>query len=280
MAAAAAAAAKFTGRYASHPLLPATAQLVSDACKGRITPSWTPHAQKLFGMFEKVGPCLPRYEQFLKKTNRKDLKRAHVFMNEEAQAKLGEFYLCCALRLRPEAVDVAGQDAEKLLKLANEVANEEVEPFFQECRDFVKDYDPNLHTRLSETTIWHEVDDGLFWHHSFEATTPKAYKAYRSAVLPPEEAWPAHDDSAAVEALLETCSREVAEGGRARALAEEVYRDFLEASATPIKANIRTALIDHGIMAGDVVFRDVEKDLQAEGKRPAADGKGPRAAKL
>lgn len=99
-------------------------------------------------------------------------------------------------------------------------------------------------------------------------------------MLPPEEAWPARDDSATVEALLETCSREVAEGGRARALAEEVYRDFLEASATPIKANIRTALIDHGIMAGDVVFRDVERDLQAEGKGPAADGKGPRAAKL
>ena len=32
-----------------------------------------------------------------------------------------------------------------------------MEPFFQECRDFVKDYDPNLHTRLSETTIWHEA---------------------------------------------------------------------------------------------------------------------------
>jgi hypothetical protein len=198
---------------------------------------------------------MPLYAEFLKKTNRKDLKRAHVFMNEAAQAKLGEFYLCCALMLRSEAVDAAGQDAAQLLHVAHEVANEDVEPFFQSCRDFVSGYDATLHKRLDDTTIWREVNDGLFWHHSFEAAAPEAYAAYQAASLPPQEEWPAHDDVASLDTLMSSCSGAVAEGGAARPLAEEVYRAFLEASATPIKANLRNALIDHGIISGEIVYR-------------------------
>merc|ERR1712242_197380 len=118
--------------------------------------------------WERMAVCMPKYAEFFKKTNRKDLKRAHVFMNEAAQAKLGEFYLCCALRFREADVEAAGQDSARLLELAREVATEEVEPFFQACREFVADYDEGLHRRLNDTTVWREVDDGLFWHHSFK----------------------------------------------------------------------------------------------------------------
>mmetsp|Transcript_16658 Transcript_16658/g.33823 ORF Transcript_16658/g.33823 Transcript_16658/m.33823 type:complete len:218 (-) Transcript_16658:52-705(-) len=217
---------------------------------------------------------MPRYEQFLAKTNRKDLKRIHVFMNEEAQAKLGEFYLCCAFRLRPDDVEAAGQDAQKLLALAREVANDEVEPLFQDCRDFVADYDWELHERLDGTTIWREVDDGLFWHHSFEAASASAYRAYRETALPPEASWPAKDDAAAINEILEGCGAAVAEGGRARGLAEDVYQQFLEASSMPVKASIRTALIDHGILAGEVVYRGEPRDTTE------SDGASPREAKL
>jgi len=255
MAAAARAAAQFSGRHALHPLLPGVAQLAADTCVGRLAPSWTNKAQDLFAKWEKLAMCMPQYADFLKKTSRKDLKRPHIFMNEAAQAKLGEFYLCCALMLRREAIDAAGQDATQLLQVAHEVANEDVEPFFQACRDFVSGYDAALHKRLDDTTIWREVDDALFWHHSFEAAAPEAYTAYRAAVLPPQAEWPAHDDATAVDTIMSSCIRAVAEGGTARPLAEEVYQAFLEASATPVKATLRNALIDHGIISGDIAYR-------------------------
>jgi len=198
---------------------------------------------------------MPRYEEFVKKTNRRDLKRAHVFMNDAAQAKLGEFYLCCAFRLRQEEVEAAGQDSARLLELARLVAEEEVEPFFQACREFVAGYDSALHARLDDTTIWREVDDGLFWHHSFEAASPDVYAAYTAAALPPRADWPARDDTAGIDAVMAACSEAVAEGGGARSLAEDVYQRFLEASAAPVQASIRTALIDHGIIVGEVKYR-------------------------
>eukprot|EP00405_Crypthecodinium_cohnii_P005464 CAMPEP_0194749214 /NCGR_PEP_ID=MMETSP0323_2-20130528/3410_1 /TAXON_ID=2866 ORGANISM="Crypthecodinium cohnii, Strain Seligo" /NCGR_SAMPLE_ID=MMETSP0323_2 /ASSEMBLY_ACC=CAM_ASM_000346 /LENGTH=266 /DNA_ID=CAMNT_0039664153 /DNA_START=80 /DNA_END=880 /DNA_ORIENTATION=+ len=257
---AAAAAAKYSGKFAVHPLLPGAAQLAVDSCTGRLKPRWTPKAQELFNVWDKVGVCMPRYAEFLKKTNRKDLKRIHVFMNEKAQAKLAEFYLCCALKLRPDEIEAAGQDSEKLLKLANEVATTEVEPFFEDCRNFVKDYDWELHEKLDNTTIWREVEDSLFWHHSFEAAAPKTYLAYRQKLLPAQDKWPASDDTAGIQEVLERVAGSVDEGGCARTEAEEVYQAFLEASSMPIKASIRSALIDHGIMAGEVVYRGNQEE--------------------
>ena len=48
-------------------------------------------------------------------------------MNEEAQARLAEFYLCCAMWLRPDAVEAAGSNNDALLALARAVADEEVD---------------------------------------------------------------------------------------------------------------------------------------------------------
>lgn len=203
---------------------------------------------------------MPQYEKFLAATNRKDLKRIHVFMNEKAQARLGEFYLCCALRLRPEEVEKIQDDSQKLLDLAGKVASEQVEPFFEECRNFVSTYDWELHQRLDETTIWREVEDSLFWHHSFEAVSPKAYSTFLDSALPSDEAaWPARDDQAGLEAAVALCGAAVGEGGACRSEAEQLYQEFLEASRTPVQASIRTALIDHGIMAGEIVYRGLDQ---------------------
>jgi len=252
-------AARFSGRYAVHPLLPGAAQLAVNACTGRLVPSWRLRAEKLLCTWERLGFCLPKYREFLQKVNRKDIKRIHVFMNEDAQARLGEFYLCCALRLRPDDVDAAGQDAQRLLSLARKVADEDVEPFFQQCREFVANYDENLHRRLDDTTIWREVDDGLFWHHSFHAAAPHAYDAFRAVALPPDANWPPHDGSAesekAIKTALDACAHSVGEGGPARGLAEDVYQRFLEASVAPVQAGLRAALIDHSIVWGEVRYR-------------------------
>jgi len=254
-AVAAAAASRFKGRYAVHPVLPGAAQLIADSCRDHISPAWAPGAQELFSKWGTIAPCMPKYLEFLKKTNRKDIKKIQVFMNESAQAKLGEFYLCCAFRLRQEEVEAAGSDAQKLLAIAGRVANEEVEPFFEACRKFVEDYDEALHKELDNTTVWREVEDSLFWHHSFVVSSPKEYVDYQRSVLPPEAEWPDGEDTAGLEAVLTDCSKAVAEGGPGRPLAEDVYRRFLDASATPLKASLRTALIDHGVVWGEVNYR-------------------------
>jgi len=211
---------------------------------------------------------MPKYAAFLQKTNRKDLKKVHIFMNDVAQARLFEFYLCCALRLRPEAVEEAGEDSERLLKLARTVAEEDVEPYFQACRDFAAGYDESLHRRIDETTIWREVEDGLFWHHSFEVAAPSQYAAFRAATLPAEADWPAREDAAGIEAALEACGHALAtEGEEARAIAEDVFRAFLEASAMPVRGSIRNALIDHGIMWGKVIYRGLDDSAFGAGTR-------------
>lgn len=257
-AGAAAAASRFKGRYAVHPLLPASAQLIADSCKEHIKPSWAPRAQELLVTWRKIATCMPKYAEFLKKTNKKDLKRIHVFMNDEAQARLGAFYLCCAFHLRREEIEAAGSDAEQLMRVANAVSTEEVEPFFEACRTFVADYDEGLHKQLDNTTIWREVEDSLFWHHSFEVAAQKQYAAYQRAVLPPEAAWPDREDMPGLEAVLADCSRAVAEESSQRELAEDVFRGFLESSSTPVKASIRAALIDHGIIWGEVNYRGLD----------------------
>ena len=106
-------------------------QALADACRG-LQPSWTLQAQSLLGRWEQLHVCMPRYGAFMAKCNRKDLKRPpwglgpralgccgvrrpHVFMNEKAQAALGEFYLCCALRLRAQEVEAAGQAGRGLI---------------------------------------------------------------------------------------------------------------------------------------------------------------------
>lgn len=259
---AAAAASRFKGKYAVHPLLPGAAQLLADNCKEHIRPVWAPKASELLGTWQKIGPCMSKYAEFLKKTNRKDLKKIQVFMNEGAQAKLGEFYLCCALQLRREAIEAAGSDAQGLMSVANSVATEEVEPFFQSCRDFVADYDEALHKQLDNTTVWREVEDSLFWHHSFEVVAQKEYADYQRAVLPPEAAWPDREDTAGLEAVLADCSRAVAEGGPGRPLAEDIFKRFLDASATPVKADVRGALIDHGIIWGEVTYRGLSPPVE------------------
>merc|ERR1719282_423273 len=214
-------------------------------------------------MWEKLAFCMPKYAEFTDSVNRKDIKRPHIFMNQNAQAKLGEFYLCCAFKLWPEKIDAAGEDSARLLEVANSVANEEVEPYFERCREFISGYDEELHKRLDGTTIWREVEDGLFWHHSFEAAAPELYAKYQATVLPPKAEWPKHGDTTDVEGVMAAVTRAVAEDGSARANAEAVYQAFLEASVTPVQGSIRTALIDHGIIWGKVRHRDGSSPVDA-----------------
>lgn len=255
MAHVASAAAKQVASKATHPLVPGIAQLIHKTCKGRLKPSWTGEAQELLSTWGKIGVCMPYYLQFQKKTKKRDIKKVHVFMNEKAQARLGKFYLCCAFRLLPERVEAAGSDSQQLLRIASEVAQEHVEPFFEKCRKFVEDYDEGLHRRLDETTVWYEISDSMFWHHSFEVVAPDVYTNFQDLVLPPKAAWPNPGDMAKTEALVKKCEAVVLKDGPGRELAEDVYQRFLEASSVSVKERLRSALIDNGIVWGQINYR-------------------------
>eukprot|EP00397_Hematodinium_sp_SG-2012_P014155 GEMP01014385.1.p1 GENE.GEMP01014385.1~~GEMP01014385.1.p1 ORF type:complete len:260 (+),score=44.66 GEMP01014385.1:46-780(+) len=188
-------------------------------------PSWKAPATEFFDIFPKLMACSPYYQKWFRKCNPKDLKKAHVFMNEGAQIALSEYYLCCALKFRPDDVDRLQNDSPGLLKLANNVAMEDVEPFLQRTQTLVNDYDAKLHQSLEESTRWRGVDEGLFLHHNFLLTAPEQYAQILEKK--PET----------VEDLDEK-------------LAREVFTIWIEKSGMPIKGKILNALIDFNYILG------------------------------
>nr|CCA30106.1 hypothetical protein, conserved [Neospora caninum Liverpool]CEL71352.1 TPA: hypothetical protein, conserved [Neospora caninum Liverpool] len=132
-------------------------------------------------MLRKLQPCLPMYRDVLAAMEQTDFKPAGLVVNSEAQAKLGEFFLCCACALRPKEIDSAGTDNNALLRIAQQTAEEDFEPWLQEVRSFVADFDANLADRLETAAVLRARDEGLFWEASFEAAAPNLFDALVAA---------------------------------------------------------------------------------------------------
>ena len=210
-------------------------EFVGKIAKTLPRPQWAHTAQtSIFPMLEKLHICLPKYHEFLTKTKKTDVRRADVFMNDEASGALAEFYLCCALKLRPDDIEAAGQESAKLLQIAGDVATKDVEPFLDEVRTFVDDYDHDIHQNLEETTPFMEIDQGLFWHHNFLAASKTDYeKLLAKAKGTNDEKW------------------EQELSGEAKVVAEQ----WLDKSAMSVKAVIRDLLIRHGLIVGKISFQ-------------------------
>ena len=99
--------------------------------KSGVAPAWELPARRFFELWPKLRACSPKYREFVKSCDPKDLKNAHVFMNDAASRELVEYYLCCALLLRPNEVETIATNGDELLKLAEKVAREDVEPVTQ-----------------------------------------------------------------------------------------------------------------------------------------------------
>jgi len=190
--------------------------------------------------------------EWMKECNPKDLKKPHLFMNDAAGGKLVEYYLCCALLLRPQEVDAIGADNEKLLKLAEAVATNDVEPVLDGARELALAYDENVHRKIEELTVWHEVDVDLFWHHSFLQVATEPYGEYEELVQQTIADWdlPTQipDENASVEKvesfIREHCPEEVPQ------LAENVFSSWLDKSGMPVRGTVRNVLLDFGLIYG------------------------------
>jgi hypothetical protein len=239
---------------------------------------WVKSAESFFETWKKVSPCMPKYAEFLalhKTTDgptlgnglMHDMKLARRAQNgrvarEEVVAALGEFYLHVALQLRPQEVEAAGSDDFGLLKLAQKVAEEDFEPFVENARELVFDYDPALHKALENTSPWYEVDDGLFYQANFDVASPSAFLHFLTAVghgsgqghvggkahTSPEEV------ARQVEIVWDGMTSNDPAYEPARRAAEVVYDQWMEASSMPVKADIKKVLSERGLLITEALY--------------------------
>jgi len=237
--------------------------------------SWVQSSESFFETWKKLSPCMPKYAEFIAlhkaegltsgKGFQHDLKLARqsqdgkVASREAGEAglvALGKFYLHVALQLRPQEVEEAGSDATALMKLAQKCAEEDFEPFVENARELVSDYDASLHKALEETSPWYEVDDGLFWQANFDVAAPAAFLHFLTAVghgsgqgrvegkthVSPDQM------ARQVELVREGLHSNDQAFEPARIAAEMVYTKWLEASSMPVKGDIKKILSEHGLI--------------------------------
>ncbi|KAL8441432.1 hypothetical protein Emag_007176 [Eimeria magna] len=224
-----------------------------------VKPSWMEICEsRIFPVLRRVHPCLPLYTETLKCMKAEDFKPQGLIVNPQAQAKLGEFYLCCAYTLKPEEVDAAEGDRNKLLKLARQTAEEVVEPWIAAVRAFVEDYDPSVAQKLEEAAALKASAETTFWRLNFEAASPQRFARFLEEVSRHQAALYIHLNqprsfAAAAAAAISEEPTEDAAGGDAiptslRPLADEVYSEWLAATAQPIKGEVRAALASCGLL--------------------------------
>ncbi|KEP67412.1 UNVERIFIED_CONTAM: hypothetical protein HHA_224730 [Hammondia hammondi] len=139
-------------------------------------PQWAKVCEERhFPMLQKLQPCFPLYRDVLAAMEQADFKPAGLVVNSQAQAKLGEFFLCCACTLRPEEVESAGADNAALLRVAQRTAEKDFEPWLQEVRSFVSDFDATLADQLEAAALLRARDEGRFWEASFAAAAPDLF---------------------------------------------------------------------------------------------------------
>lgn len=238
---------------------------------------WVKSAEMFFDTWKKISPCMPKYAEFLALHKTQggptlgngfvhDMKLARQVQNgkvasDEVVAAIGKFYLHVAFQLRPLDVEKVGSDSTGLLKLAQKCAQEDFEPFVDNARELASDYDPALHRALEETSPWYEVDDGLFYQANFDVAAPSAFLHFLTAVghgsgqghvegkayTSPEQV------ARRVELVSEGLSSNDPAFEPARRAAEVVYEKWLEASAMPVKGDIKRILSEHGLLVTEAV---------------------------
>lgn len=247
---------------------------------------WVQEAEQLMMTWKKVAPCMEKYQAFLKTHEGKvtsgggfkhDLVKARFSMQgksmqESSIVAIGEFYLCVALQTRPEAVSAAGDDSAALMQVARMCAEEDFEPFLVRAREFVSDYDADLHKKLEETTPLFEVSEGLFWHENLNVAAPAEFQHFLSALgygsgqgFMPQKSWcvaPGAEVDAVVaqvwNGLLDESNSSL---GPARRAAELAYRRWFQASSMPVKASIMTILTDNGLLIAPGVNQEIPATL-------------------
>lgn len=260
--------------YSPGDLVPSLAGLIpklpTNQGKSASEKPWVKSADQFFKTWEKIAPCMPKYEAFLQahaghgvggKGFQKDLHETREALNgkamaEEPMAALGEFYLSAAFKLRPEEIAGAGTDSTALLNVARRCAEEDFEPFVDMARELVSDYDMPMHMALEETSPLYEVDEALFWRANFDVAAPAEFQHFLTALGHSsgfrgveEQAYTSKERVA--QTVQNVWDGLVSDDSRlepARRAATLTYDKWLEASSMPVKAVIAKTLMQHGLL--------------------------------
>lgn len=245
----------------------------------QVEPKWKKPAEKFFETFPKLAVAMPKYQAFLSKTEMSDLKQLHVFMNDKASIELIEYYLACGLILRRADVEAVETDSDKLLQLAREIAEKDVEPFFDEARALALDYVEDQHRKLEDMTVWLEFSDELFWHHSFKEFAGPKYEEYCDTFADEDfadgsgteqgkmigeyaSALKSKDKVGIDQALLAFFN----ENQQRKELSQEIYTQWLDVAGHTVRGKVRNVLINFNLLLGyDKAWEG--KDLVQEPKR-------------
>ncbi|KAL8275870.1 hypothetical protein Esti_000206 [Eimeria stiedai] len=111
-----------------------------------------------------------------------------------------------------------------------------MEPWIAAVRAFVEDYDPSVAQKLEEAAALKASAEPTFWRLNFEAAAPQRFARFLDEV-----------------SRQRKCSEQNVAGGDAipeslRPLADEVYTEWLAATAQPIKGEVRAALASCGLL--------------------------------
>lgn len=267
--------------YRVGDLVPSLAGLIPalPACKSIKSSEvpWVTKTEAFFETWQKVTPCMPKYEEFLKShatgvagvgfVEHMRAMRTQMngrVMSDESQAALAEFYLAVALRLRPTEIDAASSDGQALLQVARKCAEEDFEPCVQQAQELIADYDAGLHKALEETCPLYEVDDDLFWRANFDVAAPAEFQHFLTALGHGSgQGWTSVKGHTSFKDVGKTVAeaREALLGNEpafepARRAAEMVYSKWLDASSMPVKATIAKALMQHGLMVAIDIYQD------------------------
>jgi len=234
--------------------------------------SWVRSSEKFFKTWKQLAPCIPKYQAFLQTHKApgqvgqdflRDLSQMRnaqqgKAMTPESEVALSEFYLAAALQLRPKAIDEAGSDPKALLSVARACAEEDFEPFLEEARALVSDYDAALHSALEETCPLYEVDDGLFWRANFDVAAAAEFQHFLTALGHGSGQGHVSGRSHTFRGDVPEAVRRASDGLNsedvafepARRAAHLTYEKWLQACSMPAKASIIKVLMEHGFLVG------------------------------
>jgi len=265
--------------YRPEDLVPRLAFLIPQVqqCKEMDVNSlpWVQSSRVFFEQWEKITPVMDKYHDFvathqlglgLGKGVKKDLftvkeARAGRLMGEKATVAIGEFYLACALQLRPDEIEQAGMDNKALMQVARSCAEQDVEPLIEQAVELCSDYDQNLHKALEDTSAWYEVDEGLFWHANFEVVAPAEFQHYLTALghgsgqgwMPTEHKSRSKDVDRQVTSAQDALHSGLPNSEPARRASLLIYQKWLAACSMPVKASILRALQENGFIVGSAL---------------------------
>ncbi|CEM18670.1 unnamed protein product [Vitrella brassicaformis CCMP3155] len=235
-------------------------------------PQWMQRCQDVhFPMLQRLKPCLPLYNVVLNAVDEKDFKTHGFVVNEKAEAALGEFFLCCALTLRPKEIEAAGDDNEQLLRVSRRVAEEDVEPWIADVQRFVSE-DARGASRLA--TVIEELErrkahgnpldtaNRHYWHESFSAVAPESFQILVECSQQRHDTQSSGVDGSDEARLLERCTEDVR---RCEEAAMQTYGAWLEASGAPLKRDLRDALRQYGLLVTKEEMVPDDDDVPTKG---------------